>query len=188
VSEDRGQPVARSNEGARPNWKRRLSLALGVFVLIVILVIVASAFIPRWWAHRVGGQVNGSFGSGTVWGLFYGIVFVFIPLLVARQAFRKRWTWKTRLWIAIAALVLAAPNLMTLGIVLGSGHAAHAADRTLDVEAPAFKGASLIGAFIAAVLFGGLVYALETRRRRGSELKDLRQRARAQERDIESDK
>jgi hypothetical protein len=187
VTEERARPVARGDEGGRVNWKRRISLALGVFVVIVVLVIMASAFIPRWWAHRVGAQVNGSFGSGTVWGLFYGIVFVFVPLLVVRQAFRKRWTWKTRLWIAIVALVLAAPNLMTLGIVLGNGNAAHAADRTLDVDAPAFKGASLIGALIAVVLFGGLLYALETRRRRGSELNELRQRARAQDRDIESD-
>jgi hypothetical protein len=161
-------------------------LALGAFVVVVLLVIAASAFIPRWWAHRVGDQANGSFGSGTVWGLFYGLVFVFVPLLVLRQVFRRRWTWKTRLWIALAAIVLAAPNLMTLGIVIGNGHAAHAADRTLDVDAPAFKGASLIGAIVAAVIFGGLLYALETRRRRGAELKELRQRARDEQREIES--
>ena len=50
------------------------------------------------------------------------------------------------------AVLLAIPNLLTLGIVLGVGNAAHAGDRILDVEAPAFRGASLAGALIAVGL------------------------------------
>jgi len=36
--------------------------------------------------------------------------------------------------------------------VVGRGNAAHAGDRTLDVDAPAFRGASLVGAIVAGLL------------------------------------
>ncbi len=159
--------------------------ALVVVVVLFLSAWFASAFVPRWWAHRVGDQVNGSFTNGTLWGLFYGIVFTFIPLVVVRQAARRRFTWKTRLGIAVIALLLALPNLMTLGIVLGNGNAAHAGQRILDVDAPAFRGASLVGALVAAVGAVVAVYGWETRKRRGRELKALRTRARNQERSIE---
>jgi hypothetical protein len=50
-----------------------------------------------------------------------------IPLLVARQAMRRRFTWPVKIGIVVLALLLATPNLITLGIVFGSGNAAHAA-------------------------------------------------------------
>ena len=65
---------------------------------------------------------------------------------------RWRRTWKTILAAVLIAVVLALPNLMTLSIVVGRGNAAHAGDRTLDVDAPAFRGASLVGAIVAGLL------------------------------------
>ena len=76
--------------------------------------------------------------------------------------------------IVLGALILAAPNLMTLGIVLGNGKGAHAGQRTLDDQAPGFRGASLIGVLIALVLAGGVQYLVTSRRNRGRELKNLR--------------
>jgi hypothetical protein len=64
----------------------------------------------------------------------------------------------------VLAIVLAGPNLLTLGIVIGSGHAAHAGERTLDVDAPGFRGASLAGAIVGALALAALEYLLVTRR------------------------
>ena len=69
--------------------------------------------------------------------------------------------------VALAlAVLLAIPNLMTLGIVLGTGNAAHAGDRILDVEAPAFRGATLVGALIALGMVGFVGYLVVSRRER----------------------
>jgi hypothetical protein len=54
---------------------------------------------------------------------------------------------------------------MTLGIVLGRGNAAHAGDRILDVEAPAFRGGTLAGALLAAALVLLIGYLVTSRRR-----------------------
>jgi hypothetical protein len=68
--------------------------------------------------------------------------------------------------VVLVAALLAAPNVLTLGIVVGAGSGAHAGDRTLDVEAPGFRGASLIGALAAAALIAWPWWALRSRRRR----------------------
>lgn len=92
-------------------------------------------------------------------------MFTFIPLLVLWFAFRKRRPWKVWLALVAAALVLAAPNLLTLGIVVGTGSAAHAGERTLDVEGPYFRGSTLFGVICAALAFAVLLYLFYTRRR-----------------------
>ncbi len=152
-------------ERSDPNWSRRLLLSAIALGVVVLLGLAASATIPRWWAQRIGEQVDGSIVTGTFVGLFYGFVFTLLPLLVLAAAFRWRRTW---LALAIAvgvAVVLALPNLLTLGIVVGRGNAAHAGDRILDVEAPAFRGGTLAGALIAAALVGLVAYLLASRRR-----------------------
>ena len=53
---------------------------------------------------------------------------------------------------------------MTLGIVLGTGNAAHAGERILDVEAPAFRGATLAGALIALGMIGFVAFLMMSRR------------------------
>jgi glucan phosphoethanolaminetransferase (alkaline phosphatase superfamily) len=124
----------------------------GMLVVLVLAVIVASATVPRWWAHRVGDQVDGSITQGTTLGLVYGFVFTFLPIVAIVLILRWRRTWKTILAAVLVGVVLALPNLMTLSIVVGRGNAAHAGDRTLDVDAPAFRGASLVGAIVAGLL------------------------------------
>ena len=108
-------------------------------------LLAASATVPRWWAHRVGDQVDGSITQGTLLGLFYGFVFTLVPILVLVLILRWRRTPRAIAVALVVAILLALPNLMTLGIVLGRGNAAHAGDRVLDVEAPAFRGGSLAG-------------------------------------------
>jgi hypothetical protein len=121
--------------------------------------------VPRWWAQRVGDQVDGSITQGTLLGLFYGFVFTLLPLAVLVLILRWRSSWRWIVFTVVLAAILALPNLMTLGIVLGRGNAAHAGDRILDVEAPAFRGGTLAGALLAALLVGFIAYLLVSRSR-----------------------
>jgi len=143
-------------------------------VVLVVFAFLAAAFVPRWWSHLVGRQVDGSMTVGWALGLFYGFVFTLVPLLVARWGFHKRRPWKTWAAFAVAAVLVAAPNLMTLGIVIGTGGAAHAAERTLDVEAPGFRISSLTGVIVAVVALAALQYLLFSRHRARERLARLR--------------
>ena len=146
------------------NWSRRLVIAASVLVGLVILAWVGAAFVPRWWAHRIGDQANESFSGGISLGLFYGFVFTLLPLLLIVWGIRKRRSARAWLFILAGALLLALPNLFTLGITVGRGNAAHAGDRTLDVEAPGFRGATLGGELVAVAIVGFIWYLLESRR------------------------
>jgi hypothetical protein len=135
---------------------------VGLFLLIGL---AGAAFLPRWWAQRIGDQVQGSITAGTLVGLFYGFLFTLVPLVVLWLALRILDSWRLRAAAVVVALLLATPNLLTLGIVLGSGSGAHAGERILDVEAPAFRGATLTGALIAGACVGVAWYLLASRRR-----------------------
>jgi MFS family permease len=148
---------------AEANWGRRLLLGGGIAVLAVVAVLVASAAVPRWWAHRIGDRVDGSITQGVLVGLFFGFVFTFLALVVFIFVMRRGRTVRSIAIGLAAVLVFASPNLMTLGIVLGVGSGAHAGDRTLDVEAPAFRGATLVGAIVAGLLASYLWYLLASR-------------------------
>jgi MFS family permease len=177
---ERGTPLA-----------RRALLLVGALVGIVVAYFIAAATIPRWWAQRVADQVDGSIAAGTGLGLFYGFVFTFLSLLVLSFALRRGRSWRVRAWLVGAAILLALPNLMTLGIVLGTGSAAHAGERILDVEGPNFRAFSLVGAIIGAAAVVGVRYLMLSRRRakgRASELDDeLRRRREADARAAEAE-
>ncbi|MEU5408908.1 permease [Nocardia asteroides NBRC 15531] len=137
-------------------WRNRAIITLATAVVLVIAYFILSSFIPRWWAQQLGRLVSGSFSAGIWWGLVYGLVFTLVPLLLLLLAVSV-WNRKGGKFIAgaavIIALVGAIPNLMTLTIVLGGNNAAHAGQRILDVDAPAFRGACLVGAIVAGLLF-----------------------------------
>ena len=168
-------PDRRAPQAPRPSLKRRLLVLVGVLAGVVIAYVIAAAWLPRWWAHRIGDQVDQSMTAGIGLGLFYGFVFTFAALLILTFAFRRRRSWKARGWLVAAALVVALPNLMTLGIVLGNGSAAHAGERTLDVQAPNFRASTLIGAVLGVLAVIGVRYLMLSRARakgRESRLRD----------------
>jgi uncharacterized membrane protein (DUF485 family) len=133
-------------------WVRRIVLAVLLLTLAYIGFRVSAAFFPRWWAHRVGDQVDDSVTRGTLWGLFYGFVFTFVPALLLFQVRRRFFSWTWRFIVAVIALALAAPNWLTLSVVAGNSKAAHAGERIFDVEAPGFRAGTLIGVIVGAVL------------------------------------
>lgn len=160
-------------------WRNRGLVVLIGLALLVGLYFLAAAFLPRWWAQRVGDQVHGSFSAGILWGLFYGIVFSFFPLLLAWQIRRRPLPWQVRTGMVVVALLLAIPNLLTLSIVVGVSRAASAGDRILDVEAPAFRGATLAGAIVGTVLVVTAAVVGILLKRRSDEVHELRSQNKA---------
>lgn len=139
-----------------------LALVLGG----ILVVVIAATALPRWWAQRVGDQVDGDLSSGLVIGFMYGFLATLLPLLVLgvvlRYARRSSVAWLAG---GCLALLLAAPNLLTLWIALGVGDGAHAGDRTLDVNAPWFRGGMVFGVITALSLTVFVGYAVVSRRR-----------------------
>lgn len=148
------------------NWGRRIVWGVAGLAVLVILWLVGAAVVPRWWAHRVGDVVDGRLSVGALYGAFIGFVFTALPLACVALAVRLRRrvrTWKGwAAWLVVAA-VLAAPNLMTLGVVWGNSNAAHDGDRILSVEGNGFRLWSLIGAIAAGVAGLALTYLTKTR-------------------------
>jgi uncharacterized membrane protein YjdF len=163
------------------NWTLRVVLVLAVVVLVGVAYLFGTTVVPRWWAHRVGNRVDGSLTAGTFYGLFMGFVFTIVPLVIARQIFRRRLTNKVRVAVLVLAMVAAAPNLITLSIVLGTSDAAHAGERTLDVEGPGFRAGSAWGATFAVLLAVGLFAWTWKWRRDRRQLKALRSEKKAAE-------
>ena len=52
------------------------------FGIAVLVLFAASAFLPRWWSHRIGNQADGSFTNGIGLGLFYGFTFTLLALVL----------------------------------------------------------------------------------------------------------
>lgn len=160
----------------KPDRSKRILIGLVLAVVLVVLAFLGAAFMPRWWSHLVGRQIGGSMAVGVSLGLLYGFVFTLLPLLVGRWGFHRRRPWKVWAAFAVATVLVAAPNLLTLGIVIGRGAAAHAAERTLDVDAPGFRNSSLAGAIIAVLVLAAAWYLLFSRQRAKERLARLRAR------------
>lgn len=160
---EQGAPATSAADETR--LTRRPLVWLVGLALVVALVVICAAFLPRWWAQRIGDQVGGSMATGIVLGLFYGFVFVVLPLFLLRFVLRRRRRWKTIAWSLLGAVLLAAPNLVTLSIVVGTGNAAHAGERILDVEGPGFRYSTLVGAVAAVAAWLAAEYLLASRRR-----------------------
>lgn len=167
-----------SGSDVPPSWLRTSAMVVGALLLIALLVLVAATTLPSWWASTVGRQVDGVAAAGILWGLAYGVVFTLVPLVLVMLAVRARWHWKIRLGIGIGALLVLLPNLLTLAVSLGATENTRAARTVLAVQAPNFRGATLIGVLGTAMLGAGvalLVYRMTASRR---ELAALRQQAR----------
>ncbi|HEX2810020.1 MAG TPA: hypothetical protein VHN80_27975 [Kineosporiaceae bacterium] len=156
------------------SWTNRLILGFVVLVALVVGWFIATAFLPRWWAQRVGAVADGGFTAGIFAGLTCGVVFTAIPLTLLLLVVRRRARWGARVTYLVLAALTAWPNLTTLGIAVGSNAAVHAGQRTMDVEAPGFRGATLIGAIVGVLLLIAARVALFSRRRSKAELARLR--------------
>lgn len=150
-------------------------IAVGA-VLTVLLYFLLSAFIPRWWGQLIGRQVSGRISTGILLGLIYGFVFSFLPLLVLAQARHRAFKWPAKVIIILIAAALTAPNLMTLGVAIGTGKAAQAGNRTMDVNAPGFRYSSVWGVVIGVIAAIIVVTVSILWDRRTEELKVLRAR------------
>ncbi|PTR28805.1 hypothetical protein C8K36_103173 [Rhodococcus sp. OK519] len=160
-----------------PPWARKAIWAGVIAVALVVAYFILAAFLPRWWAQSVGSLSSGSFSRGITWGLLYGVVCTGVPLLLFYFAWRSRHRAHARIWVIsllVLGVVVAIPNLLTLTVVLGNSSAAHAGERTLDVDAPGFRGASLWGAIIGTLLFAAAVFLHVRYRKRGAEVAKLR--------------
>jgi len=164
----------RSRAGDERNLGRRLLFAVVVIAALVISYLVGAAVVPRWWAQRVGNVIDGSLVAGNTMGFGFGFAFTLLPIFVLYLGWRFKKSWKRALGFIVGAFVVGAPNLMTLGIVVGSGNAAHAGERILDVEGPGFRGGSLVGAIAAVVIGIVLVWLVSSRRRNKNKASDLK--------------
>jgi tetrahydromethanopterin S-methyltransferase subunit G len=149
-------------------------LVLVLIALAYLAYAVAAAYFPREWARRVGDQVDRDLTAGILWGLFYGFVFTFVPLLLLAQMRRRFFSWTWRFIVLVVAVLLATPNWLTLAVVAGNSNAAHAGERIFDVDAPGFRAATAIGAVSGAVVALILVGASMRLARRRRQVRDLK--------------
>ncbi|UFS99341.1 permease [Nocardia huaxiensis] len=162
-----GADVPEQKRSTFVTWRNRIIALVLLAVILWVTYLILAAFLPRWWAQRIAEMVSGSFSKGIWYGLVMGVLCTLVPLLLLLLA---GMTWRKRggPFIAGAAVVLAVvaavPNLLTLAIVAGNSNAAHAGERILDVDAPAFRGAVLTGAIVSAVLFLLVAFLLVRRR------------------------
>ena len=152
-------------ERRRITLNRVILILVGIAVLVV-LFLLAAAVVPRWWAQRVGTMIDGRLLVGSGIGLVFGMVFTATPLVFLGIAMRHLRSIGRALSALFVGLLLALPNLVTLAIVLGTGSAAHAGQRILDVDGPGYRGGTAIGAVIGAVLAFWIIYLMWSRRRR----------------------
>jgi hypothetical protein len=174
-------PAGKPSDSQHQELRSRLRTWAIVVIILIVAGFLGAAFIPRWWSHRIADQANGSFTGGILLGIFYGFVFTVLPLLLIVWAIRRRHSLRTWGLIVAIAILFALPNLFTLGIVFGSGGASHAGERTLDVEAPGFRNASLGGALVAVVAVLFVWYLLRSRRQAREREANLRAELRAHE-------
>jgi hypothetical protein len=165
------------SKSGKPGWLKRVVMFAILGAVLIIVYFILAAFLPRWWAERIGELSDRGFARGITWGLFFGGVCTLLPLLQVLVAVLVRHKRGGRIIAGIAALsafLFALPNLMTLSIVFGGNSAAHAGERIMDVEAPGFRGASLVGAIIVIPVFVGVVVLAIRYRRRGRQLAEAR--------------
>lgn len=157
------------------NWGVKIILILVAVLVAVAAYFILGAVLPRWWSDVIAGQIRRDLGASVLVGMFYGFVFTFVPLLVAWQATRRAVSWPWKIAIVLVAVAIATPNLLTAGIAFGSTESAHAGQRTLSVDAGFFTTWTAISAVAAVVVFIGVTILRALWRRRGKQMKVLRQ-------------
>ena len=163
-------PAVEPSEESRKLSLNRVILGFVAILVFIVLVLIAAAVVPRWYAQRVGTMIDGRLMVGSALGLVFGGLFTALPLIFFGVAGRHLRSIGRAIGALLVGLLLALPNLITLAIVMGTGNAAHAGQRILDVDGPGFRGGTAIGAIIGALFGLWIVYLMWSRRRRGREL------------------
>ncbi|MFK0002484.1 hypothetical protein [Paenarthrobacter sp. NPDC090522] len=161
--------------GKKGNWGVKIILVIVALLVAVAAYFVLGAILPRWWSDVIAGQIRRDLGASVLVGMFYGFVFTFVPLVIAWQATHKAVKWPLKIVILLVAVAVATPNLLTAGIVFGSNESAHAGQRTLSVDAGFFTTWTAISAVAAAVIFAAVTILWAVWRRRGKQMKALKQ-------------
>ncbi|RLV55010.1 hypothetical protein D9V41_13000 [Aeromicrobium phragmitis] len=160
--------------GVQPSpWVRRVVLLLVLVALGYLAYLIAAEFFPRWWAEQIAGLVGGSTATGVLWGLFLGAVFTAVPLLVLPLVLRPR--WPVRIAVVVAAVVLAAPNWLTLSVAVGGNDSARDGRALLAQDGPGFLTGSWIGALIGVVLSVALISWRVGAKRRRARMRHLQE-------------
>lgn len=124
-----------------------LFVGLLVFLALGALFgwLIAIWFGFRAWANWLGNRIDGNMVEGTLWGLCLGFFFSLIPLIVARQALRRRLSFVARMVILVIAVVVALPNIATLSIRFGTDKGSEIARNILQTDASGLITGTYIG-------------------------------------------
>ena len=155
-------------------FKRRAVMGVVGLVVAAGSWLIGAAVLPRWWAQRLGDVVDGRLTVGSFLGVAFGVVFTVLPLVAIWSGWRFRKSWRRAAGTLALAVVLAAPNLLTLGIVIGDGNAAHAGERILDVDGPGLRGGTLVGVFLGVITTLFVAFLAKSRARNKRKLRELR--------------
>ena len=156
------------------NWTAWIIVLVVALVLMVGITFFVANVLPVWWANLIGNQVDKNLASGVLLGLFYGSAFTFFPLLLIWQIRRPRISWPWKLVLVVAAVLLAVPNLITLGIHLGTNAAAHNATRILGTEATWFGTWTAYGAVLGGLAFLALIWGVASYKRKDRQVRNLK--------------
>ncbi|MFT4086030.1 MAG: hypothetical protein QM658_02570 [Gordonia sp. (in: high G+C Gram-positive bacteria)] len=154
------EPTTTAGETKSGLWssvstKTKLIAGAVLLVLVVITYWILQRFLPQWWGVGMAHRINGSFSSGTSFGLLFGIIGVALPLILLMFAvfvYRKGPRHIYSIVLALIALALTVPNLLTLAVVASDGSGARAGEAALDYNGAGFRGATLIGAIIGLLI------------------------------------
>jgi hypothetical protein len=169
-----GPAVPPLRRAARENWQFWVVMALAAVVLLILAWFFVTAFLPRWWSQRIADIGEGHAEPSIAAGLTIGSVFTILALAALGFSVVRGRSWRGRLTILVGALVLASPNLTTLGIIWGPSADARAGEDRLRVFAPGFLGGSLAGAVTGAIIVLIVWIMYDRYRRRGVEIARLR--------------
>ena len=164
LRDDREQPVPSAPpRSSGRSWKRWLAYTSIVVAVVIVGGWIGAAFVPRWWSQRVADQVE----EHLVGELARGVLRLRLHLPPAAR---------DRVGDPEAALLEGLARVRRAGDRARppepvrardrprGGNAAHAGERTLDVEAPGFRNGTAVRAVLAVLAFGVLWWLLRSRR------------------------
>ncbi|NKX54972.1 hypothetical protein [Arthrobacter mobilis] len=167
-------PAAAEPAGrAAVSWPGRAAAALLLLVLAVATGAVLSTVLPPWWAAVIATHVGRDLAAGILAGMFCGFTFTLVPLLMGWQVHLSRIGRTLKAGILAAAVLLAAPNLLTAIVASDTSSGARQARQVLGTEAAWFIPWSMYSAIAAVLVFIAMAVFRIMWRRNGRKLKSM---------------